>query len=258
MGEYKLVIMKVLIILGVLCRLACSRYIVVENGGQMTSPPVQMTSQPMHVTSPPMQMTSPPVHMISKPVQITSSPVQVTSPPVPMTSQPMQMIQPQPMHVTSPPVQMIQPQPMHMTSQPMQMMQPQPCMVWELCSQLALQHFNQASLEALVLLSFKALVVSSSKVLEQQCTVAREFQPLAAKAVHISNLAMIPCMCRVLKVVDLSVLPKAMAKLPLWVRGLQLVLELEWLDLWVQGMVLLLEMVTLRWHLTLKTDINRL
>merc|ERR1712168_373332 len=110
----------------------------------------------------------------------------------------------------------------------------------------------------LVLLSFKALVALSSKVLEQQCTVARELLPLAAKAVPTSNLVTIPCMCRVLKVADLSVLPRVTAKLLLWVRGLQLGLVLEWLDLWVQGMVLLLEMVTLRWHLTLKTDINRL
>merc|ERR1711931_120103 len=85
----KLVVMKVLVILGVLCRLACSRYILVENAGQTQSQPMQMTSQPMQMTSQPMQMTSPPVHMTSPPVHMTSQPMQITS-------QPMQMIQPQP------------------------------------------------------------------------------------------------------------------------------------------------------------------
>merc|ERR1711973_793682 len=88
----KLAIMKVLVILGVLCRLACSRYILVGNAGQTQSQPLQMTSQPMHMTSQPMQMTPPPMHMTSPPVHMTSQPMQ-------MTSQPMQMIQPQPMHI---------------------------------------------------------------------------------------------------------------------------------------------------------------
>merc|ERR1712200_74505 len=83
MGSYyKLVTMKVLVILGVLCRLVCSRYIVVDNAGQMTSQPMHMTSQPVH-------MTSQPVHMTSQPVQMTSQPVHMTPQPVQMTSQPM-------------------------------------------------------------------------------------------------------------------------------------------------------------------------
>merc|ERR1711973_124115 len=88
----KLAIMKVLVILGVLCRLVCSRYILVENTGHVQS-------QPMQMTSPPMQMTSTPMQMTSTPMQMTSTPMQMTSPPMQMTSQPMQMIQPQPMHI---------------------------------------------------------------------------------------------------------------------------------------------------------------
>merc|ERR1711887_260396 len=95
----KLAIMKVLVILGVLCRLACSRYILVENAGQTQSQPMQMTSQPMHMTSQPMHMTSQPMQMTSQPMQMTSQPMQMTSPPMQMTSPPMQMIQPQPMHI---------------------------------------------------------------------------------------------------------------------------------------------------------------
>merc|ERR1712200_400760 len=108
--DSKLVTMKVLVILGVLCRLVCSRYIVVDNAGQMNSQPMQMTSKPVHMTSPLVHMTSPPVQMTSQPVQMTSQPVQMTSQPVHMTSQPM--------HMTSPPMHM-SPQPMQMTSQPM-------------------------------------------------------------------------------------------------------------------------------------------
>merc|ERR1712200_54433 len=89
--DSKLVTMKVLVILGVLCRLVCSRYIVVDNAGQMTSQPVHMTSQPVH-------MTSQPVHMTSQPVQMTSQPVQMTSQPMHMSPQPMQMTS-QPMHI---------------------------------------------------------------------------------------------------------------------------------------------------------------
>merc|ERR1712200_396470 len=78
MGSYyKLVTMKVLIILGVLYRLVYSRYIVVDNAGQMTSQPMQMTSQPVHMTSQPVHMTSPPVHMTSPPVHMTSQPMHI-------------------------------------------------------------------------------------------------------------------------------------------------------------------------------------
>merc|ERR1712200_302157 len=71
MGSYyKLVTMKVLVILGVLCRLVCSRYIVVDNAGQMTSQPMHMTSQPVHMTFQPVHMTSQPVHMTSQPMHI--------------------------------------------------------------------------------------------------------------------------------------------------------------------------------------------
>merc|ERR1711970_212356 len=98
-GLCKLVVMKVLVILGVLCRLVCSRYILVENAGQTQSQPMQMTSQPMQMTSQPMQMTSQPMHMTSQPMHMTSQPMHMTSPPVQMTSPPMQMIQPQPMQI---------------------------------------------------------------------------------------------------------------------------------------------------------------
>merc|ERR1719430_1551267 len=69
--------MKVLVILGVLCRLVCSRYIVVDNAGQMNSKPVHMTSPPVHMTSPPVQMTSQPVQMTSQPMQMTSQPMHI-------------------------------------------------------------------------------------------------------------------------------------------------------------------------------------
>merc|ERR1711887_59898 len=108
----KLAIMKVLVILGVLCRLSCSRYILVENAGQTQSQPMQMTSQPMHMTSQPMHMTSQPMHMPSQPMHMTSQPMHMTSPPVHMTSPPVQMTS-QPMQMTSQPMQMVQPQPMH-------------------------------------------------------------------------------------------------------------------------------------------------
>merc|ERR1712200_49419 len=202
MGSYyKLVTMKVLVILGVLCRLVCSRYIVVDNAGQMTSQPMQMTSQPVHMTSPPVHMTSQPVHMTSPPVHITSPPMQMTS---------------QPMHMTS--------QPMHMTSQPMHIptiggMQP-----------ISTSAYQPGFFGGTGSAVFQGSGASSSKVLEPQCLLVR--------AVLTSNLMIIPYLCRVLKVVDLLVLPRVTAKQLLWARELLLVLVMVWLKSWVQALVL--------------------